>query len=125
VDLYGAKRLDDLKHIRETLGRCVEAAGATLLHIHLHRHTDKGGVSGAAVLAEGHMSVHTWPETGYLALDAFMGGEARPELAIDVAREAFSPARVAIKEYLRAGSGRVLKAVPRKAPAREKARVAA
>jgi S-adenosylmethionine decarboxylase len=127
VDLYGAKRLDDLKHIKETLRRCVDAAGATLLHIHLHRHTDKGGVSGAAVLAEGHMSVHTWPETGYLALDAFMGREARPELAIDVAREAFNPARVAIKEHLRAGTaqGRVLRAVPRKAPTREKARVAA
>jgi len=127
VDLYGAKRLDDLKHIKETLRRCVEAAGATLLHIHLHRHTDKGGVSGAAVLAEGHMSIHTWPDTGYLALDAFMGREARPELAIEVARGAFNPARVAIKEHLRAGTapGRVLRAVPKKAPAREKARVAA
>ncbi len=127
VDLHGAKRLDDLKHIKETLRRCVEAAGANLLHIHLHRHTDKGGVSGAAVLAEGHMSVHSWPETGYLALDAFMGGDAKPELAIDVAKQAFRPVRVVVKQHLRAGGTeeRVLKAVPKRAPAREKAQVAA
>jgi S-adenosylmethionine decarboxylase len=127
VDLYGAKRLDDLKHIKETLRRCVEAAGAKLLHIHLHRHTDKPGVSGAAVLAEGHMSVHSWPETGYLALDAFMGRDAKPELAIDVAKQAFRPTRVVVKEHLRADTlqGRVLRAVTKKAPAREKAQVAA
>jgi S-adenosylmethionine decarboxylase len=127
VDLYGAKRLDDLKHIKETLRRCVEAAGATLLHVHLHRHTDKGGVSGAAVLAEGHMSVHSWPETGYLALDAFMGRDAKPELAIDIAKQAFRPARVVIKEHLRADTAqqRPLRAVPKKAPAREKAQAAA
>ena len=89
IDLFGAQRLDDLRHIKETLRRCVEAAGANLLHIHLHRHTDKTGISGAAVLAEGHMSVHSWPETGYLALDAFMGRDAKPELAIDVAKQAF------------------------------------
>src|SRR5262245_13083951 len=36
VDLYGAKRLDDLKLIKETLKRCVDAAGANPLHVHLH-----------------------------------------------------------------------------------------
>jgi S-adenosylmethionine decarboxylase len=129
VDLHGAKRLDDLKHIKETLRRCVEAAGANLLHIHLHRHTDKGGVSGAAVLAEGHMSVHSWPETGYLALDAFMGRDAKPELAIDIAKQAFKPARVVVQEHLRAGTAqeRALRTVPKRerAPAREKAQAAA
>ena len=48
IDLFGAKRLDDLKHIKETLKRCVEVAGATLLHIHLHHFTPNGGVSGVA-----------------------------------------------------------------------------
>jgi len=43
----------------------VEAAGATLLHIHLHTFEPNGGVSGVAVLAESHISVHTWPEKGY------------------------------------------------------------
>jgi S-adenosylmethionine decarboxylase len=69
IDLFGAKRLDDLKHIKETLKRCVEVAGATLLHIHLHHFTPNGGVSGVAVLAESHISIHSWPEVGYAALD--------------------------------------------------------
>src|SRR2546430_292909 len=36
IDLYGADRLDDVDYIETTLRRCVDAAGATLLHIHLH-----------------------------------------------------------------------------------------
>jgi S-adenosylmethionine decarboxylase len=127
VDLYGARRLDDLKHIKETLGRCVEAAGANLLHIHLHRHEDKGGVSGAAVLTEGHMSVHSWPEAGYVALDAFMGRNANPQAVVDIVKEAFSPAKTVIKEHLRADTAPALcpKPVPGKAAAREKTRAAA
>ena len=84
IDLYGAKRLDDLKHIRETLKRCVDVAGATLLHIHLHHFTPNGGVSGVAVLSESHISIHSWPEVGYAALDVFMCGEAKPHLTVDV-----------------------------------------
>jgi S-adenosylmethionine decarboxylase len=128
VDLYGAKRLDDLKHIKETLRRCVEAAGANLLHIHVHRFADNGGVSGVAVLAEGHLSIHSWPDKGSLALDAFMGRDAKPDLAIEVAKQAFRPAKAVVKEHLRAdpaSQDRALKAVPKKAPGREKARQAA
>jgi S-adenosylmethionine decarboxylase len=127
VDLYGAKRLDDLKHIKETLRRCVEAAGANLLHIHLHRFTDNGGVSGVAVLAEGHLSIHSWPDKGSVALDAFMGRDAKPELAIEAAKQAFRPTRAVVKEHLRADTaqGRPLKAISRKPQPREKARAAA
>jgi len=127
IDLFGAKRLDDLKHIRETLKRCVEVAGATLLHIHLHHFTPNGGVSGVAVLAEGHLSIHSWPDKGSVALDAFMGRDAKPELAIEAAKQAFRPTRAVVKEHLRADTaqGRPLKAAPRKSSAREKAQAAA
>ena len=91
IDLFGAKRLDDLKHIKETLKRCVEVAGATLLHIHLHHFTPNGGVSGVAVLAESHISIHSWPEVGYAALDVFMCGNANPHATVDVLKAAFKP----------------------------------
>ena len=68
VDLHGAERLDDIDYIEATLRRCVAAARATLLHIHLH-HFQPSGVSGVAVLAESHISIHTWPEAGFAALD--------------------------------------------------------
>jgi S-adenosylmethionine decarboxylase len=100
VDLHGAKRLDDIEHIEATLRRCVEAARATLLHIHLH-HFQPSGVSGVAVLAESHISIHTWPEAGYAALDVFMCGTADPDMCIPVLREAFSAERVGVNELLR------------------------
>jgi len=101
VDLHGAKRLNDIAHIENTLRRCVEAARATLLHIHLHHFQPSGGVSGVAVLAESHISIHTWPEVGYAALDVFMCGSAEPDKCIPVLREAFSAKRVGVNELLR------------------------
>jgi S-adenosylmethionine decarboxylase len=100
IDLHGAKRLNDIEHIETTLRHCVEAANATLLHIHLHRF-QPSGVSGVAVLAESHISIHTWPETGYAALDVFMCGSADPDKCIPVLREAFSAQSVGVNELLR------------------------
>ena len=101
VDLFGARRLDDLAHIEKTLRRCIDVAGATLLHIHLHRFTPNGGVSGVAVLSESHISIHSWPEANYAALDIFMCGDAQPKLAVAVLREAFDADQVVVKEHLR------------------------
>ena len=101
IDLFGARKLDDLKHIERTLKRCVEVAGATLLHIHLHHFTPKGGVTGVAVLAESHISIHSWPDAHYAALDVFMSGNTNPHLLIDVLREAFEASEVVVKEHKR------------------------
>ncbi len=54
-----------------------------------------------AVLSESHISIHSWPEADYAALDVFMCGVARPELAIPVLKEAFSARDVVVKEHLR------------------------
>ncbi len=105
VDLWGAERLDDLDHIRAALIESVKAAGATLLHIHLHHFTPNGGVSGVAVLAESHISIHTWPERRYAALDVFMCGDAVPRNAIPVLERAFRPASVKVVEFLRGDTG--------------------
>ena len=101
VDLYEADRLDDVDHIEETLRRCVAAAGATLLHIHLHHFEPNGGVSGVAVLAESHISIHSGPEASYAAIDIFMCGSANPDACVPVLRAAFSARRVGVSELLR------------------------
>jgi S-adenosylmethionine decarboxylase len=105
IDLWGAERLDEIEHIEQTLRACVEAAGATLLHIHLHHFTPNAGVSGVAVLAESHISVHTWPEKGFAAFDIFMCGAAQPHKAIEVLKGAFRPERTDVGEYLRGRMG--------------------
>jgi S-adenosylmethionine decarboxylase len=101
IDLIGADRLDDLPLMEASLRRCVDEAGATLLHIHLHHFEPNGGVSGVAVLAESHISVHSWPEYGYAAFDVFMCGDAKPAAAVEVLREAFAPSHIVVSEHMR------------------------
>lgn len=101
IDLIGARGLDDPAQIEATLRACVAAAGATLLHIHLHHFTPSGGVSGVALLAESHISIHSWPEHGYAALDVFMCGNTDPNATIDVMKAAFAPEQIVVKTELR------------------------
>ena len=101
IDLFDAEGLSDLSLMEQTLHKCVVASGATLLHTHLHHFTPNDGISGVAVLAESHISVHTWPEAGYAAFDVFMCGDAVPEACVDVLRDAFEPGRVSVSEILR------------------------
>jgi S-adenosylmethionine decarboxylase len=104
VDLHGARRLDDIDYIESVMRRCIDAAGATLLHIHLHRFRPDG-VSGVAVLAESHISIHTWPGAGYAALDIFMCGDTDPDKCVPILREAFAAKRVDVSEVLRGRVG--------------------
>jgi S-adenosylmethionine decarboxylase len=105
IEVVGAEGLDDEERIRGAFRECVETCGATLLHIHTHKFSPQG-VSGVAVLAESHISVHTWPEIGYGAFDVFMCGEAQPWKAVEVLRRTFSAGEVRVKELLR-GEGLV------------------
>ncbi len=101
VDLWEAEGLDDKDRIEQAMRDAVDAAGATLLHIHLHTFTPNGGISGVAVLAESHISVHTWPERGYAAFDVFMCGSAEPRKAVAVLEQAFAPKRVVLGMHKR------------------------
>ena len=101
ADFYGAQQLNDIEVMEMALTKAAQVAGATLLHIHLHTFADGGGITGVALLAESHISVHTWPETNYAAFDAFMCGNAQPEKAVAFLEEVFKPERVEVKEILR------------------------
>lgn len=101
ADFYGVEQLDNIELMEQALTQASEIAGATLLHIHLHTFSDGGGITGVALLAESHISVHTWPELKYAAFDAFMCGDAKPEKAIELLKDVFRPDRVEIKDILR------------------------
>lgn len=90
-ELYGASRLDDVDHVTDALERTAEACGATLLETRLHPFEENGGVTGVVLLAESHITVHTWPEHNYAAVDIFLCGHCTPEDGIPVLEEAFAP----------------------------------
>jgi S-adenosylmethionine decarboxylase len=100
IEVMKGTGLDCETRIQNAFRKSVEVCGATLLHIHTHKFSPQG-VSGVAVLAESHISVHTWPEIGYGAFDVFMCGDADPWKAVDVLKEAFDTSHVEVRELLR------------------------
>lgn len=101
LDLWGCERLGDREFIESAMCDAVRNANATLLHLHLHHFGPGCGVSGVALLAESHISVHTWPERGFAAFDVFMCGDAHPQLAVDVLRDRFAASRWVVREERR------------------------
>ena len=101
IDLWGAKNLDSPALIDETLCAGAVEAGATILHSHFHHFTPNGGVSGVVVLAESHISIHTWPERDFAALDVFMCGCCDPYKVIPFLQAAFGPSTIDIDEQRR------------------------
>jgi len=102
VEFHQAIRLDDLAHIEHALSAAVKASGAKLLKLELHHFGEGMGVAGVALLAESHISIHTWPEHGYAALDIFMcGAHTHPQASLDVLLVELQPKSCEVKKFLR------------------------
>ena len=101
IDLWDAHRLCDLEHVDRVLRQAAADTGATILHGHFHHFGEGCGVSGVLVLAESHVSIHTWPERGYAALDNFVCGGCDPYAALPALRAGFSPGHVQLAEHKR------------------------
>jgi S-adenosylmethionine decarboxylase len=101
IDLWGASNLCDPELIDQALRTAADTAGATILHSHFHHFSPNGGVSGVVVLAESHISIHTWPERDFAAVDIFMCGACDPHLSVPVLKAAFKPSRINLGEQRR------------------------
>ena len=103
ADFHGvaAGRLGDAAAIEALLRAAADAAGATPVAGHFHPFGPGLGVTGVLLLAESHLSIHTWPEHGFAAVDVFMCGSARPELAVDVIEAALAPASCVRRDVAR------------------------
>lgn len=101
IELWNAENLSSLPIIKKILKDSVKACGATLLKIDLHKFSPYGGISGMAIISESHLSVHTWPEYKYAALDIFVCGNVDPYKAIIVLKTGFKTENLQIAEFKR------------------------
>ncbi|WP_371260750.1 adenosylmethionine decarboxylase [Bradyrhizobium sp. WSM2793] len=101
IELWGAKNLDDPALAEDAIRKAIRAARATLLHLHVHKHCRGHGVSAIALLAESHMTLHTWPERSYAAADVFVCGDRDPATAVPILVDAFQPERSDVRRFRR------------------------
>lgn len=85
ADLHdvSAEVLGSIDFWKEILIDGAKKSGATVLSDHFHHFGEGYGITGVIVLAESHISIHTWPEKNYAAIDVFMCGTCDPEVAVD------------------------------------------
>jgi S-adenosylmethionine decarboxylase len=101
IELWKARYLNSLPRIRKILKAAAEACQATILKIDLHRFSPNGGISGVVIIKESHLSIHTWPEYKYAAIDIFVCGTIDPYKAIPVIKKEFKPHDVQVVEVKR------------------------
>lgn len=101
LEFWGAKGLDSIRTIKKALVQAVDVSGATLLKIELHKFSPQG-VLGIALIAESHISIHTWPEYQYAAIDIFTcGNKVDPYRAVASLKSSFKPKRIQLLEIKR------------------------
>ncbi len=100
IDVVDGIGLNEETRIRDAFTQSIAAAGATLIHLHTHRFSPQG-ISGVAILAESHMSAHTWPEIGYGAFDVFMCGATTPWAIPPILARIFETTQVITRELHR------------------------
>ena len=94
-------KLDDQRLMEKYLNEAVRRCGATIVQSVFHRYNPQG-VSGVVIIAESHISMHTWPEYGYAAVDFFTCGESiDPYLAHDYLSQKLEASGVQVREIQR------------------------
>ena len=103
AEFYDCDRnvLDDVEAIEKHMKTAAHKSNATIVNTSFHRFLPYG-VSGVVVISESHLTIHTWPEYGYAAVDLFTcGDDVDPWKAFDYLRNVLKAGRVHVVEHLR------------------------
>ena len=103
VDLHGcdASVIERVEPTKVALLSAAERFGSTIIKYFFHQFSP-AGVSGVILIAESHFSVHTWPESNFVAVDIYTSGDVmQPDIAITLLQDAFRSDRVEIVRVTR------------------------
>jgi S-adenosylmethionine decarboxylase len=93
--------INNLESVKQTLVEAARRAQATIVDVVFHEF-NPFGISGVVVIAESHLSIHTWPEYRYAAVDIFSCGDVlQPEVAASYLVEQFGAERTSVVEMQR------------------------
>ena len=93
--------LDDENYLRDTLYHASRECNSTLLALNSHKF-DPQGVTAVAMLAESHISIHTWPEKGMAICDVFTCGDhTDPQAGVEYMRKVLHATDIVSNEFIR------------------------
>ena len=97
ADFFGSKNDDSVLYIKKSLKGAIKKSGANLLLMKTHKFYPQG-VSAFALIAESHVSIYSWPEFEYMAIDAFSSGsKINLHKIIEILEKRFKPKKVKMK----------------------------
>ncbi len=103
AELYGCpeETLNNLQSIKQEMVLAAKKAGAEVRETAFHKF-DPQGISGVVVISESHLTIHTWPELGYAAVDVFTCGQSvDPWLSCHYLKDNLSANNMAARELKR------------------------
>ena len=101
AEFWGGKIIENPKKIREFLVKAAKVSKNIPLGVKIHKFKPQG-ITGFILLAESHISIHTWPEMNYIAIDIFSCGiHTEPLKGLDYLKKVFQPKKIKIKTLKR------------------------
>jgi len=101
IDFHGGKIIENRQEIKTILIETAKKSKNNPLEITIHKFKPRG-ITGIILLAESHISIHTWPEKNYIAIDIFSCGEkSQPYKGLEYLKEVFAPKKVKVREVKR------------------------
>lgn len=101
AEFWGGNIIEDVRKIRKILIESAKRSKNTCLGVKIHKFSPCG-ITGFILLAESHISIHTWPELNYVAIDIFScGTKTEPRKGLEYLKENFQPTKIRVKEIKR------------------------
>ena len=101
AEFWNGKEIEDPSMLDTILRTAAAKSNNRALKVEIHKFSPRG-ITGFVILAESHLSIHSWPESNYLAIDIFTCGDhTMPHKALEYLREVYGPQRVEIQEIKR------------------------